>query len=252
MLPRLTAERPVSNPGIIKPADRSWAEINSAAIPVPEKKAKAGKNSAHGSWNISAGLAMNAMMGEKQSLRPYPAAEIRYNISDRFYVSAGLAPGSPLAVSSRGIDKRVYLNDTSNNVNFYNNVKHYSRLTYADVPLMAGVKISKKINIQAGVQASVLMHTKTTSAIEQYDFQMVMSNGLPANLITAAPPVSEEKYKVSARKIDYRFVAGVQYDIGKASLNLNYQHASRTALKGNQVSSKRNELISLGIQFNIR
>lgn len=96
---------------------------------VKTNSAKDSKGKKQGSWNLSAGLAVNAMVGRQQNLRPYPTAELRYNVSNNFFLSLGLGLGSPVATASRGIQKRAYVNDTTNNVLFYNSNKQYSRLS---------------------------------------------------------------------------------------------------------------------------
>lgn len=223
-------------------------------IPSADSSKPAAKNKPQrkGSWDLLAGLGVNASIGEKQNLQPYPMATLRYNVNKKLFVALGAAVASPVSVSSKGISKTVLLNDSARNVNFYNNVKHYSRLSYVDIPLTAGVKIGKRFAVQAGVQASVLLDSKTTTAIDKYDFQMNMSTDFPGTLLTSAPAVSEENYTVKARKIDYRFTGGIQYTVNKASFHLNYQYAPKAALSGEHVSRAKNELISVGVQFKLK
>ena len=212
------------------------------------KKAK----NQHSTWGLSAGLAMNAVIGQKQYLQPYPAAELRYNISGKFFLSMGVALGSPVNTESQGTKKRVYLNDTSNNVYFYNSVKQYSRLHYADIPLMAGMQVNKKLAIRAGVQASVLLKTQTTTVVEPYDFQLRPASIQATNLAAGAAAGSQHAYKVEARKIDYRLVTGIQYSLRKTSFHLNYQYSPGSILTGNNVSDNKNQLLSLGVQIKIK
>lgn len=204
-----------------------------------------------GSWDLLAGVGVNVSIGEKQNLQPYPVATVRYNVNRKIFVALGTAVASPVAVSSKGVSKTVQLNDSARNVSFYNNVKHYSRLSYVDIPLTAGVKIGKRFSVQAGVQASVLLNSKTTTAIDKYDFQLNISTDFPGTLINA-PAVSEENYTVKAKKIDYRITGGVQYTTNKASFHLNYQYAPKAALSGEHVSPAKNELITLGVQFKLK
>jgi len=223
-------------------------------IPAADSSKPAAKNKPQrkGSWELLAGLGVNATIGEKQNLQPYPMATLRYNVNKKLFVALGAAVASPVSVSSKGISKTVLLNDSARNVNFYNNVKHYSRLSYVDIPLTAGVKIGKRFAVQAGAQASVLLDSKTTTAIDKYDFQMNMSTDFPGTLLTSAPAVSEENYTVKARKIDYRFTGGIQYTVNKASFHLNYQYAPKAALSGEHVSPAKNKLITLGVQFKLK
>lgn len=207
-------------------------------------------NSKRGSWNLSAGLAVNAMIGREQNLRPYPTAELRYNVTGKWFLSLGLGAGSPVATASRGIEKTAFLNDTTNNVLFYNSSKRYSRLSYADIPLMAGVKISKRISLQGGVQASVLLNAKNKTSIEPYNFQMSVTGEYPD--LAAGNAVSENYYTVKERKIDYRLIAGFKYTIHKTSFNVIYQYAPRAPLEGDHVSHNKNQLLTLNAQFRIK
>ncbi|RYZ99604.1 MAG: hypothetical protein EOP47_16345 [Sphingobacteriaceae bacterium] len=204
------------------------------------------------SWDLSAGLAVNAMLSRKQNLRPYPVAELRYHISDKFFLATGMGIASPVTAESRGISKTVYLNDTTNNVRYYNNIKNYYKLNYIDIPLMAGVKVNKHIAVNGGVQASVLLNSKSKASVERYDYQMNMASGLPVNLTTGVVAAREQEYEATPANIDYRFVAGVKYSLNKATIHLNYQYAPKAVLKGNYVSKDKNELISLGVLLKIK
>lgn len=237
-----TIRNKLNNDIIKKPVNNDAVKSNTT------KNIKAKK---HGSWNLSAGLAVNGMMGRQQNLRPYPTAELRYNVSDNFFLSLGLGAASPVATASRGIQKRAYVNDTTNNVLFYNSNKQYYRLSYADIPLMAGVKVSKRISLQAGVQASVLLDAKNKTSIESYNFQMSMA-GEYHDLSPGNAVVSENHYKVKERKIDYRFVTGLKYTINKASFNIIYQYAPRAPLAGDHISHDKNQLLTLNAQFRIK
>lgn len=206
------------------------------------------------SWSLSAGLAMNAAIGQQQHFKPYPAAVLCYNVSKNFFLSLGLSAGSYVSDESWGVKKMTYLNDMVNNIQFYNTVKKYNDFSYADIPLLAGLHISKKISLQAGIQASVLLKTKTTTIIEQYDFQMRFAgsgtNVLPAGSV--ANPVSETEYKVEAGKVDYRFTSGIKYEINKLAFNLMYQHSLQPVLTGDFTSRNKHQLVTLNIQFKIR
>lgn len=204
-------------------------------------------------WNLSAGLAMNAVIGQQQNFRPYPTAAVRYNISNRFFLSAGLSIGSPVSGESRGVKKTVYINDLVNNIQYYNNVDHYYNFSYADMPVLAGVNISKKFSLQAGLQASVLLKAKTKSIIEQYDFQMRFAGGGSNGLMTGtAATVSETEYRVAARKIDSRFTTGIQYNLNKVAINLMYQHSLQPVLTGDFTSRNKHQLVTLNMQVRIK
>ena len=93
------------------------------------KISKQTKSPKQTSWGLSAGIGVNAMLDQQQNLRPYPVAELRYNMSKKSFLTLGLAAGSGVATHSKGTDKTVFVNDTSNNIYYYNNVRHYTRLT---------------------------------------------------------------------------------------------------------------------------
>ena len=212
-----------------------------------------GKRHPKRTWNLSAGLAMNATIGQQQNFTPYPAAVLRYNISNKFFLSLGLLAGSHAPGNNRGVKKTVYVNDMVNNIQFYNAVDQYNDFTYADIPLLAGVNISKKISLQAGVQGSVLLKTKTKTVLEHYDFQMRLAGGGTTGLaIGTAAPVIETDYRVEARKIDYRFTTGIKYNINKLAFNLMYQHSLQPVLTGDLTSRNKHQLVTLNMQFTIK
>ncbi len=215
-------------------------------------KSAANKGNSKSNWNVFAGVGINAMIGERQHLQPFPMAELRYNVTPGFYVSLGLSPGAPVSTDSRGIGKTVYLNDTINNIRLYNKVIKYSRLYYTDIPLMAGVKINKNISLRGGLQASVLLGTKNTSAIERYDFQMRLANGAQNTLVTTAAPVDENNYEMSTGKIDYRFVTGINYAKNKTSINLLYQHSLQPVFKGNFISNSKHQIITVSVLYKLK
>jgi hypothetical protein len=213
---------------------------------------KEGEHRQQSGWSLSAGLGMNTVIGQKQNLRPYPAAELRYHFTKGFFVSAGLGVGSPVTTQSHGTTKTVFLNDTTNNVYFYNDVKHYRHLSYVDVPLMAGVQVSKKIALQGGVQASVLLNGKSKTVKEPYDFQRMQASIFPGSLTAGPGGSTQTNYSVKTRKIDYRFITGLKFSLNKASFNVTYQYAPQALLKGNHISGNRNQLLSLGMQLKIK
>ena len=203
-------------------------------------------------WNLSAGLGINGMIGQRQNLQPYPVAEVRYNITPCFFMSLGLSAGSPVSTNSHGISKTVYLNDTANNVQLYNKITSYSRLYYADFPLLAGINMGKRFSVQTGLQASILLNTIEKASIEKYDFQMRLANGPQNNLVSGMAAVSESVYKINVRKIDYRFTTGLTYSINKTSFNLLYQYSLHPVLEGNNVSSNKNQLVTLSMLYKIK
>ncbi|MDN3654194.1 hypothetical protein QWZ08_01075 [Ferruginibacter paludis] len=86
----------------------------------------------------------------------------------------GLTAGSVVTTSGHGVSKAVYLNDIASNIQFYNKVTRYTRLYYADLPLLAALKLGKRWSVEDGLQASVLLNINSKEAIDKYDFQMVI------------------------------------------------------------------------------
>lgn len=243
------------------PGENVIAKLATIAVPPDtanndfvELTEKPGKLHRQRTWNLSAGLAMNIMIGHQQNFIPYPAVELRYNLSKKYFLSLGLTAGSHVSGESRGIKKQTYVNDMVNNIQFYNTVNQYYDISYADIPLLAGVKISKKFSLVAGVQASVLLKTKTKTIIEQYDFQMRMAgegiNGVVNG--TAVAPGSETNYRVEAKKMDYRITSGIKYNIHKLAFGLIYQHSLQPVLTGDLTSRNKHQLVMLNMQFNIK
>ncbi len=211
----------------------------------PKATSKVRKNN----WSLFAGIGVNGMIGQAQNVQPFPVAEASYAISAKFHLSVGLALGSPVSTNSYGITKRVYLNDTANNIQLYNKVVKYNQLSYADIPLTAGLNITKRLSIQGGVQASVLLHSKNATSLEGYDFQMRLINGAQNTLVTGIAAPIEQDYTLHARKIDYRFTAGVKYTINRTSLNVMYQYSMQPLITGDYVVSKKNQLVTLKILY---
>ncbi len=204
-------------------------------------------------WNLSAGLSMNGMIGQQQNFWPYPVVVLRYNVSNKYFLSLGLAAGSHVSTQNRAVKKTVYVNDLVNNVQFYNAVNHYHDVAYADIPLLAGINISKNISLQAGLQASVLLKAKSKIDIEPYDFQMRLASGASSGfLIGTSAPVSETNYKVEERNLDYRFTSGIQYNINKLTINLMYQYSFNPVLIGDLTSGNKNQLVTFNVQFKIK
>ncbi|MDB5279557.1 MAG: hypothetical protein JWR61_4512 [Ferruginibacter sp.] len=201
---------------------------------------------------FSAGVDVNVIPGQRQNLQPFPAAEMLYKASPNFYVSMGLTAGAVVATSGHGVSKTIYVNDTANNIQFYNKVTSYTRLYYADIPVMAGVKLGKRLSAEGGVQASILLGTKSKESIDKYDFQMRQANVPQNTFMGAAAAAPENNYKVSPLKMDYRLVGGLRYSMNKVALDLTYQYALRPAFEGKQVTAARNQLLTFKIFYHLK
>jgi hypothetical protein len=209
------------------------------------------KNPDKKSWEFSAGIGMNITEGKHQNLQPYPVAEFKYNVSARFFIAAGMSFLSPKAGNIAGISKTVYVNDTVSNISLYNEVIAYDRLRYVDVPVSAGVNISKKITFQAGVQASVLISKQQKKSLEPYDFQM-----RNIDLPYVAPPIAmaanpQQEFKVQMPNIDYRFIAGVKYKFNRTTAGVFYQQGLQSSKESN-ISKTGNRLFTLNLLYQIK
>lgn len=206
------------------------------------------------SWHLYAGLAINATNTKGQIFRPYPVAVLRYDLSKRFFLSSSLSVGSSISSQSQGLDKKIYLNDTVNNILYYDKVNHYHKIVYTDLSLNAGIDIGKNISLEAGIQASVLIKSKSKSIIEPYDFQLRMTGSATDNIlpVVTALPVSTTDYKVGIRNFDYRFTTGINYSKNKIRFGLTYQHSFTPMIKGDITSGNKNQLVSFNVLYKIK
>jgi hypothetical protein len=221
------------------------------ALPVwihPHQNDNISKAKAKASWNFYAGAGLNVNVNNPQQLQPYPHAEARYNLKRNFYFAIGLTAWSPVSTIAGGVSKTVYLNDTVNNIRLYNEVTTYRRLQYADIPLSAGLHLTKHLSVSGGIQLSVLMNKQTKSILEPYDYQMNNVTGLA--LPVAVNGRAGLQYNVQPKNTDYRYIAGVQYTDGNITGSLIYQHAFKPA--GYGPGSKNNNLVSFRMLFKIK
>lgn len=236
----------------INPQPEKATPIEKIQQPVTPTGMEKAKEEAHNpTWELAAGIAINAASQGDKQLHPYPVAEARLNLSKRFFLSAGITAWSPVNGLVSGVSKTTYLNDTINNIRLYNETTNYHHFHYADLPVMAGVNIGKHLSVQAGVQASVLLHKRTNKTLEPYDYQnsVVVTN--PPAIVMGA--VNEQRsYEVKLRNVDLRLAAGLRYTLNKASFGINYQHALQPAGKGNITTNSNNRLVSLNVLFKIK
>jgi hypothetical protein len=203
-------------------------------------------------WNISAGVGINLMPGDQQNLKPYPVAEMKYHLSSRFFIAAGASIFSPAPGKVSGTNKTVYVNDTINNISLYNEVTTYHHFHYADIPVSFGMNVSKKLSVQSGLQVSFLQHKKSTKILQPYDFQM---NNIPlppntTTFVAAANP--QQEFNVQVRNVDYRFIAGIRYQLKRISTGLFYQQALQPTGSLYNNNKTTNQFISLNLLYQIK
>lgn len=215
---------------------------------LPPKNTKR-KTPENGSWHFYAGVGLNVSLNHTQPLQPYPTVEVRYHTNRKFYFAMGLSTWSRVSTIAGGISKTVYLNDTANNIRLYNEVTGFKHPQYVDIPLSAGLNITKHFSVSGGVQLSVLMNKQTEKVLEPYDYQMnsVPNAVLPIAITTGR---AEQQYNVQAKKMDYRFITSLQYTQGKFAGGLTYQYAFKPAANG--LVAKHNNLVSLSVLFKIK
>lgn len=200
------------------------------------------------SWSLLAGIGVNAAIGQQQNLQPYPIVVAKHNINSKFFITASAAGCSPVASNISGVSKTIYLNDTVNNIQLYKETTTYNNLYYVDIPLAAGINISKKYAVQAGIQLSLLLNKKSKKITTPYDFQM---NNIAA--IITDPLITanlQQEHSVPVGNIDYRFITGLRYTINKTVIGADYQYALQPAGIGS--NSSRNKVIALSVVFNIK
>ena len=220
-----------------------------------KNKKTTGKNF-HPYWNVNAGLGMNFSLSNTfRSFHPYPFAEVRYNFSPRFFAGASVALLSPVGSKANGVKKTVYVNDTSFDVSRYNEKLNYTSLTYADAALTTGFKLNKKLSVQGGVQFSKLLYTKTTTTLEPFDFNSNILTVQDTD-IRALPPTPSAapvyNNRIDVQKFDIRYIAGINYDLKKISLGLQYQGGFNPVLKGDIVSGDKNKLVTLKVAYRFK
>jgi hypothetical protein len=208
------------------------------------------------SWQLNAGLGINVSLSNTlHSLHPYPFAELKYNFSPRFFVGASVGLFSPVGSKANGVKKTVYVNDTSFNVSKYNEKLNYNRLTYIDAALTAGVKINKKMSLQTGVQVSRLISSSTSTTLEPYDFNSnIISMQTPDVTTIPVTPSAAPVYnnRIDVQKFDIRYIAGINYDLKKVSLGLQYQAGINPILKGDIVTGDKNKIIMLRAAYRFK
>ncbi|CAN5556619.1 hypothetical protein BH10BAC2_BH10BAC2_32700 [soil metagenome] len=208
------------------------------------------------SWQFNAGAAANISLSNTfQSLRPYPFAEIKYQFTPKFFAGVSVASFSHVGSRASGIKKTVYINDTAYNVSNYNETLNYTRLTYADIALTGGIKITKQIYIQSGFQISRLLSFKTNTTLEPYDFNMNRLTVTGQDVSTLPPtPSAAPVYnnRIDVKKIDIRYVGGINYNLKKLSLSLQYQGGINPVLQGDAVTADKNKIITLKAAFRFK
>lgn len=246
----------IENKQPVSSSNKDDSKEQKTEVTVNNSNKKKSTNNFKPGWQLNAGIGINVSFENSlRSLRPYPFAELNYNFSKRFFASASLGLFSPVGTKASGVEKTVYVNDTSYNVSRYNKMLNYKRLDYIDVALSGGIKINNKLSLQAGMQVSRLLHSSKGKSLEPYDFnsniiqtQIIDVTTLPVT--PSAAPIYTNT--VNVQKYDIRYLAGINYDLKKISLGIQYQAALNPVLKGTDVSGNKNKMITLKAAYRFK
>lgn len=204
------------------------------------------------SWSLSVGIGINKTLQAVNDFQPYPVAEIKYNMSPKIFVAAGLSAWSPVSNTTGGLSKSTFLNDTINNIEYYNETTTYKRLRYIDIPLSLGVNITKNFSIQGGAQISVLAGKKTEKVQTPYDYQR-NSVTAPSNVnVFVSPANPQQQFDVAARNLDLRLHTSIRYSYKNVGIGITYQHALQSVGKGSATGDNRNHLVGLNVFYRIK
>ena len=243
-----------STPGIVNNTTEDVAASQTTNAGKQKNSKKSNDKGHIATWQYSVGAGVNFSLSKgSQALQPYPFATAQYNLSPTVFLSGSVALFSPVATSTSGIRKTVYLNDTTSNVSRYNETLNFKRLHYADVTVQAGLRLSKKISVSAGIQASKLLSAKSYTTLEPYDFnsdRVALTNVDTFVPTPSAAPVYSKQ--VDARKLDIRYVAGVNYDLNKLTIGLQYQGGLKPLLTGDAVKGDKAQLVTLKLAYRLK
>lgn len=178
-------------------------------------------------WQLLAGLGVNAVTpADKQYLVPYPVVEARYFINKRLYVAAGLAIGSPVATSEKILEKTVTYDQPVNEMKLYREMRLLKRAVYTDVPVTAGLMLSKHLSVATGAQFSFLHKIVANRYSEAYDESMRQVNMFIGPMQVAPNAVvDEEKPIINIPKQDVRGLIAITWQAEKWHFTGQYQHS---------------------------
>ena len=204
-------------------------------------------------WEFSAGVGLNIAENKHQNLQPYPTAEVKYNLNAGLFISAGLSLLSPRAGSFSGVNKTVFINDTVNNISLYNEVVSYNRLRYVDVPISAGVNITKRLTFQMGVQLSVLASRQQKKSLQPFDFQMNTTTLPVTPTFAGAAANPQQEFTVKIPGMDYRFVSGIKYKFNRTAAGLFYQHGLQSSVsEGSNANTVSKGLFTFNLMYQFK
>lgn len=197
-------------------------------------------------WQLLAGVGTNYVAGgSKQHMVPYPTAELRYFVSKKMYVAAGISIGSPVASDEKTVENTItYYDQPTNETKTVNQIRNIDRGVYTDVPVTAGIVINKHWSVAAGAQMSflnkIVSHRYTEPHNDQVYRTVVFSPGLvgPTAVVEDRP-----KTDLPVPQKDFRGLAALTWQAGKWQVTGQYQRS---------FSQGQKNIVSLKLQFRLK
>jgi hypothetical protein len=206
------------------------------ADPTPQKKRN---------WQLLAGLGTNYVAGNHtQHMVPYPTAELRYFITKRVYVAAGVSIGAPVASDEKTVEKTVaYYDQALDEMKTYNQIRSIDRAVYTDVPVTAGVQLGKHWSAATGVQLSFLNKIVSHRYAEPYNEQAMRQVMFTTGYVGPAAIVEDKPVEPPVPQKDFRGLAALTWQAGKWQVTGQYQHSFNQGQKN---------IVSLKLQFRLK
>jgi hypothetical protein len=195
------------------------------------------------------GVQLQQGLTTAKSFTVAPYAQAQYNIGKKWYATVGLGlyAGNGNTEAKNVVEED--LNDFANNIKTYATITNYVKMRYLDVPVQVGLKLNSHFSVQAGLQTSFLLKTRKNVSYEVYDFRMTSSTSIrPPN--TLGLPVTQPEVKPNS--IDVRYVAGIRYNTGRITGQLQYQHGLKPIMESSSfssVSSAKTQTINLQLLY---
>lgn len=205
---------------------------------------------------IYAGAQLQGSLGAVKEVNAAPMARLQYNLGKKWYAATGLGVYTGNG-GARAQEKEVEkVNDFAMNVKEYITTTSYKKLRYIDVPVLAGYKITKALSVEAGLQVGFLVSSSFEKEKLMVDFN---NNGMSPSGFT--PPLFfdpsaalPQAMPAKPKRTDYRFLAGVRYDMGRLSAGLQYQQGFSpvmVASSENVVNSAATKSLNLQLLYRL-
>jgi hypothetical protein len=191
----------------------------------------------------------------------YPIANVNVLITKKSTISLGIGLSSNVSVRNFSPKEFIILNDTANLAQFSVTRNEVKKFTYIDLPVSFKYKISERWAAYAGAQISFLQNFSREPDHKIYDFQTELSKVIAPQFVSGPTGVGlrplltyAEKYTI--KKTNWRFIAGINYQIKDAGLKLQYQRSFTSNYDlfdfGGINSRKKLSLFTVGVYYRIR